>query len=66
MNCLFMNKFHSNYMITMEDIVGEGNDILHRPTLEVMVPPSEEDKETLTSMMNFLKNSQDPILSKKI
>lgn len=65
MNCLFMNKFHSNYIITMKDIVREGNDILHRPTLEVMVPPPEEDKETLTSMMNFLKNSQDPILSKK-
>ena len=65
MNCLFMSKFHSNYMITMKDIVREGNEILHQPTQEVMLPPSEEVKETLTCMMNFLKNSQDPDLSKK-
>lgn len=65
MNCLFMSKFHSNYMITMKDIVREGNEILHRPTQEVLVPPSDEDKVTLICMMNFLKNSQDPVLSKK-
>ncbi|WP_054860980.1 peptide deformylase [Gracilibacillus sp. JCM 18860] len=60
-----MSKFHSNYMITMKDIVREGNEILHRPTQEVLVPPSDEDKVTLICMMNFLKNSQDPVLSKK-
>ncbi|MBW8348000.1 peptide deformylase [Bacillus sp. IITD106] len=60
-----MIKFHSNYIITMKDIVREGNPILHQPTQEVEVPPSEEDKETLLCMMNFLKNSQDPDLSKK-
>lgn len=65
MNCLFMSKYHSNYMITMKDIVREGNQILHQPTQEVTVPPSEEDKETLICMINFLKNSQDPDLSKK-
>jgi len=65
MNCLFMSKFNSNYMITMNDIVRERNEILHQPTQEVMVPPSDEDKETLICMMNFLKNSQDPVLSKK-
>ncbi|WP_096190068.1 peptide deformylase [Evansella halocellulosilytica] len=60
-----MIKFHSNYIITMKDIVRERNDVLHQPTQEVMVPPSDEDKETLTCMMNFLKNSQDPDLSQK-
>src|SRR5690606_671836 len=65
MSCYFMIKFHSNYIITMKDIVREGNPILHQPTQEVEVPPSEEDKETLLCMMNFLKNSQDPDLSKK-
>lgn len=60
-----MSKFHSNYMITMKDIVREGNKILHQPTQEVKLPLSDEDKETLTCMMNFLKNSQDPYLSKK-
>ncbi|MBD8007694.1 peptide deformylase [Bacillus norwichensis] len=60
-----MSKFHSNYMITMKDIVRERNEILHQPTQEVMLPPSDEDKKILTCMMNFLKNSQDPYLSKK-
>lgn len=65
MNYLFMSKFHSNYMITMKDIVREGNEILNQSTQDVTMPLSEEDKEILTCMMNFLKNSQDPDLSKK-
>lgn len=65
MNCLFMSKFHSNYIITMKDIVREGNPILNQVTQEVMVPLSQEDKETLICMMNFLKNSQDANLAKK-
>lgn len=65
MHCLFMSKFHSNYIITMKDIVREGDPILNQATKEVSLPPSEEDKETLISMMNFLKNSQDPKLAKK-
>jgi len=65
MNCLFMSKFHLNYMLTMKDIVREGNEILHQPTQDVMIPPSEEDKEILICMMNFLKNSQDHDLSEK-
>lgn len=60
MNYLFMSKFHSNYMITMKDIVREGNEILNQSTQDVTMPSSEEDKEILTCMMNFLKNSQDP------
>ncbi|NYV66920.1 peptide deformylase [Bacillus sp. Gen3] len=60
-----MSKFHSNYIITMKDIVREGDPILHQATKEVSLPPSEEDKETLISMMNFLKNSQDSNLAKK-
>lgn len=65
MNCLFMSKFKADYIITMNDIVREGNETLHHPTHEVMIPPSEEDKATLICMMNFLKNSQDPYLAKK-
>lgn len=65
MHCLFMSKFHSNYIITMKDIVREGDPILNQATKEVSLPPSEEDKETLISMMNFLKNSQDSNLAKK-
>ena len=65
MNCLFMSKFRPEYIITMKDIVREGNPILNQVTEEVTIPPSEEDKETLICMMNFLKNSQDPTLAKK-
>ena len=43
MNCLFMNKFHSNYMITMEDIVGEGNDIFINQQRS-KIPFSEEER----------------------
>ncbi|MCM3714749.1 peptide deformylase [Halalkalibacter oceani] len=59
-----MNKFHSNYMITMKDIVREGTPILHQATENVRIPPSTEDKETLGCMMRFLKNSQNPQLAK--
>ncbi len=65
MNCLFMSKFRPDYIITMKDIVREGNPILNQVTEEVTIPPSEEDKETLICMMNFLKNSQDPFLANK-
>ncbi|KKI92515.1 peptide deformylase [Bacillus sp. SA1-12] len=60
-----MSKFHSNYMITMKDFVKEGKTILHQATQEVMIPPSEEDKEMLICMLNFLINSQDPVLARK-
>ena len=60
-----MSKFHAGYTITMKDIVREGNPILRQRTQEVNVPLSKEDQETLICMMNFLKNSQDPVLSKK-
>lgn len=61
---LRMNKFKSDYIITMDDIVKEGDPILQQKTEEVKLPLSEEDKETLESMMQFLKNSQDPVIAK--
>jgi peptide deformylase len=60
-----MSKFHAGYTITMKDIVREGHPILRKRTREVNVPLSKQDQETLICMMNFLKNSQDPVLSKK-
>ncbi|WP_232695809.1 peptide deformylase [Brevibacillus daliensis] len=60
-----MSKYNSNYMITMKDIVREGNPILREVTKEVMLPLSEEDKETLRCMMDFLKNSQEPEIARK-
>lgn len=52
-------------MITMKDIVREGDPILRQIVDEISLPPSEEDREELASMMQFLKNSQDPAASKK-
>lgn len=60
-----MSKFHSDYTITMKDIVREGHDILRKATAGVSLPPSEEEKEELLAMLQFLKNSQDPETAKR-
>ena len=60
-----MSKFTKDYLLTMEDIVREGAPILREKAQEVALPPSKEDVEELLCMLQFLKNSQDPILSKK-
>jgi peptide deformylase len=60
-----MSKFTADYILKMNDIVREGDPILRTVTKEVELPLSEEDKETLQCMLQFLKNSQDPVLSKK-
>ncbi len=61
----FMSKFKRDYIITMDDIVREGEPILRVVTEPVSVPPTEEDREEMAAMLQFLKNSQDPELSKK-
>ncbi|WP_018753900.1 peptide deformylase [Paenibacillus sanguinis] len=60
-----MSKFKRDYIITMDDIVREGEPILRVVTEPVSVPPTEEDREEMAAMLQFLKNSQDPELSKK-
>lgn len=60
-----MSKFTSGYIITMKDIVREGDPILRQVVDEVSLPPNQEAKEELASMMQFLKNSQDPAIAKK-
>lgn len=65
MNYLFMSKFNANTIITMKDIIREGDPILREVTKEVPIPLTEEDHETLTAMMQYLKNSQDPATAKK-
>ncbi|WP_141994162.1 peptide deformylase [Bacillus sp. B4EP4a] len=60
-----MSKFIKDYMITMKDIVREGDPILRQVTDEVSLPISDEDRKTLGCMMQYLKNSQDPKLQKK-
>ncbi|QXE02959.1 peptide deformylase [Terribacillus sp. DMT04] len=52
-------------MITMDDIIREGNPILEQVAEEVEIPATEEDKQTLTEMLEYLKNSQDDETAEK-
>ncbi|MCL1630982.1 peptide deformylase [Sporolactobacillus sp. CPB3-1] len=52
-------------MITMDDIIREGNPILRQVAKEVQLPASDEEKNTLKAMLEFLKNSQNEDLAKK-
>ncbi len=47
-------------MITMEDIVREGHPVLRQVASEVSLPPSNEDKEIVNSLLQYVKNSQNP------
>ncbi|PKR78479.1 peptide deformylase [Halalkalibacillus sediminis] len=46
-------------MITMDDIVREGDPVLRENAEEVSLPPTDEDKHILGEMLQFIKNSQD-------
>lgn len=46
-------------MITMKEIIREGHPTLRKVADEVTLPASEEDKETLRKMLEYLINSQD-------
>ncbi|WP_027963048.1 peptide deformylase [Halalkalibacillus halophilus] len=52
-------------MITLDQIVREGADILREKAVEVSIPPTDEDKENLEKMIMYLKNSQDEELADK-
>jgi len=52
-------------MITMKDIVLEGDPVLMQVAKDVTMPPSKEDKELLKKMLQFIKNSQDEELAEK-
>ncbi|AJK88854.1 MULTISPECIES: peptide deformylase [Lysinibacillus] len=60
-----MAKFHPDYMITMKDFVKEHSVLLRKQTQDVAIPVPLEDRYILLSMLQYLKNSQDPILIKK-
>lgn len=47
-------------MITMKDIIKEGHPTLRKTAEEVSLPASKEDKEILASLLEYVKNSQDP------
>lgn len=52
-------------MITMKDIIRDGHPTLRLVAKEVQLPPTEEEKKILKSMLEFLINSQDPEKAEK-
>lgn len=52
-------------MITMDDIVRDGHPALRKVADEVSIPPSEEDKKILKSLLTFVIQSQDEEIAEK-
>lgn len=52
-------------MITMEDIVRDGHPVLRQTAEAVELPPTEEEKQQLADMIEFVKNSQDADMAEK-
>lgn len=50
-------------MLTMEDIIRDGHPTLRKVAEEVPMPPSQEDKKILTSLLEYVINSQDEEIS---
>lgn len=50
-------------MITMKNIIREGNPILRAVAKEVPMPPTAEEQKILRDMLEFLKNSQDEAIA---
>lgn len=47
-------------MLTMEDIIRDGHPTLRKMAEEVHMPPSEDDKQILSSLLEYVINSQNP------
>jgi peptide deformylase len=52
-------------MITMEDIIRDGHPSLRKMAAEVPMPPSDEDKQILYSLLEYVINSQNPEIAAK-
>ena len=52
-------------MLTMDDIVRDGHPSLRKVADEVALPASDEEKQTLQKMLEFVKNSQNPEIAEK-
>ncbi len=52
-------------MITMKDIIRDGHPTLRKVAEEVPLPPSEEDRRILASLLEYVKMSQQPDVAKK-
>nr|WP_222434077.1 peptide deformylase [Bacillus pumilus] len=49
----------------MEDIVRDGHPVLRQTAEAVELPPTEEEKQQLADMIEFVKNSQDAEMAEK-
>ncbi|MBM7642494.1 peptide deformylase [Streptococcus loxodontisalivarius] len=56
----------ASHQIDMNDIIREGNPTLRAVAEEVALPLSDEDIILGEKMMQFLKNSQDPVMAEKM
>ncbi|MEG2563743.1 MAG: peptide deformylase, partial [Lactococcus sp.] len=56
----------ASHMISMDDIVREGNETLRTVADEVSLPLSDEDIILGEKMMEFLRNSQNPAMAEKM
>jgi peptide deformylase len=52
-------------MLTMKDIVREGDPVLRKVAEEVALPANEEDKKILQDMLDFVINSQNPEIAEE-
>lgn len=52
-------------MLTMENIIRDGHPTLRKIAEEVQLPPSEEDKQVLLNLLEYVKNSQDEEIAAK-
>ena len=56
----------ASHLIDMSDIIREGNPTLREIAKDVELPLSDEDIILGEKMMQFLKNSQDPVMAEKM
>ncbi|HEY2422175.1 MAG TPA: peptide deformylase [Neobacillus sp.] len=52
-------------MLLMDDIIRDGHPTLRKVAEEVAFPPSDEDKQTLMSLLEYVQNSQNPEIAAK-
>ena len=55
-----------SHLINMDDIIREGNPTLRAVAEEVTFPLSDEEIILGEKMLQFLKNSQDPVTAEKM
>lgn len=56
----------ASHLITMDDIIREGQPILRQVAEEVTVPLSDQDIILGEKMLQFLKHSQDAVMAEKL